>query len=227
VSAAGRDPEPSGAPVGDAGDGPRLEVAGLRAPGLGPLRLALAPGECVALRGPSGSGKTRLLRAVADLDPNEAQVRLDGAPRAALAPSLWRRRVGYLPVDSRWWLGTVAAHFPRPDADTLAALDLDARLLDRPVRELSSGERQRFALLRLLANDPRVLLLDEPTANLDAASARAAEALVAQHLASRRASALWVTHDAPQAQRVAAREIRIEQGRIAGTAPSPADAVTS
>ena len=62
----------------------------------------LDAGECVAVRGPSGSGKTQLLRAIADLDPNEGTVLLDGTPRETVPAPAWRRLVAYLPAEPGW-----------------------------------------------------------------------------------------------------------------------------
>jgi putative ABC transport system ATP-binding protein len=82
------------------------------------------------------------------------------------------------------------------------------------VARLSSGERQRFALLRLLANRPRVLLLDEPTANLDPDNVIRVEKLVATYMAAEGAGVLWVSHDPLQTTRVARRTLWMEAGRL-------------
>jgi ABC-type iron transport system FetAB ATPase subunit len=193
----------------------QLDVAGLRVDGVGPVDLWLAPGECLVLSGPSGAGKSRLLCAIADLDVHQGSVSCRGTAAEALAPSEWRRRVGMLAADSQWWGDRVDEHFRAPPpADALEALDLDARLLDAPVARLSSGERQRFALLRLLANRPRVLLLDEPTANLDPDNVGRVENLIADYTLSENAAVLWVSHDPLQISRVAHRRMRMQGGRL-------------
>jgi len=97
------------------------------------------------------------------------------------------------------------------------ALGLDARLLGEPVARLSSGERQRCALLRLLANEPQVLLLDEPTANLDPLSAQRVEAVVADYRQTRQAAVIWVSHDPAQIARVADRHLRFADGTLQET----------
>jgi ABC-type iron transport system FetAB ATPase subunit len=174
---------------------------------------ALAAGECLGLMGPSGAGKTRLLRAVADLDPHAGQAWLAGAARADMPAHRWRRQVAYLPAESGWWADTVGEHLPDPGAEALAALGLEPQVLEWPVSRLSSGERQRLALLRLLAAEPRVLLLDEPTANLDPGSATRVEALLLRQREQGRAL-LWVSHDEAQLRRVSARALRVLEGRL-------------
>jgi ABC-type iron transport system FetAB ATPase subunit len=155
-----------------------------------------------------------LLRAIADLDPHEGETWLDGAPCDAIAPAHWRRRVGLLPPDSGWWLPRAIDHFHDGYPLSLEALGLDAGLLGEPVARLSSGERQRLALLRLLANTPRVLLLDEPTANLDPASTRRVEAVIAEYRQRQQAAVIWVSHDPAQIARVADRHLRVSGSEL-------------
>jgi ABC-type iron transport system FetAB ATPase subunit len=193
----------------------QLDVVGLRVDGVGPVDLWLAPGECLVLSGPSGAGKSRLLRAIADLDVHTGSVSCRGLAAEALDPSEWRRRVGMLAADSQWWRDRVEEHFAAPPpSDELQALDLDESLLHEPVARLSSGERQRFALLRLLANRPRVLLLDEPTANLDPDNITRVENLMTDYISTESAAALWVSHNPLQMSRVAHRRMRMHAGRL-------------
>ncbi len=192
-----------------------LTVRDLRRSGLEPLSFVVNDGECVALMGPSGSGKSLLLRAVADLDPNQGQVSLDGQSREAKTGPCWRRRVMYLPAESGWWDERVVDHFSDWDA---AAPLLEALLLPQAARvwtvqQLSTGERQRLALVRALLLKPRVLLLDEPTSGLDSRATAAVERLIGERLQSGM-SALWVTHDATQAHRVGRRTLVLERGRV-------------
>ena len=90
---------------------PILQVCDLRTNLLKPASLSLSAGECIAVRGPSGSGKTLLLRAIADLDPNEGLVSLGGRDRSTIAGPEWRRLVGYVPAEPGWWADTVGEHF--------------------------------------------------------------------------------------------------------------------
>jgi len=192
-----------------------LAVERLRSPLLEPVSFELAAGECLPVSGPSGSGKTMLLRALADLDPNRGDVRLDGQARDAMPAPAWRRKVTYLPAEAGWWAETVGAHFADwPAAEpAVVALGLPAECRDWPISRLSTGERQRLALVRALVQKPRVLLLDEPTSGLDSAARTVVEEMISACLAAG-AAALWITHDDEQARRLAGRRLTVEQGRV-------------
>ena len=180
--------------------------------------LDLGRGERVSVEGASGVGKSQLLRAIADLDPNSGRVRLDGADRTAMSGPAWRGRVVYLASGAGWWSPRVAEHFEGADcrrraADLVPRLGLDEAALDWPVSRLSSGERQRLALVRALVREPRVLLLDEPTANLDEKTTAAVETLLAEIAAAGTAMAV-VTHSPDQATRLVDRRLRLADGRL-------------
>ena len=189
-----------------------LDVRGLHTELIGPLSLQVAPGECVSIGGVSGSGKSLLLRALADLDPYQGSVTLEGLQATDMAPARWRRRVQLLPAEPRWWAPRVGDHFEHRDPDAFAALGLPDEVWDWPVERLSSGEKQRLALLRALDRGPRVLLLDEPTANLDEANATAVEQQVARFCDEQGGMAVWVSHDQAQRTRVAGRHYRLGDG---------------
>jgi len=191
-------------------DGGDLIIDDLAIRGLGPVRLTVPAGTCVGISGPSGIGKSSLLRAVADMEPHEGRVRLGATARDSLAASEWRRRVGLLPSESAWWADDVAAHFLAPETVCPQVLGLREEVLTWPVKRLSSGERQRLSLLRLLDREPLALLLDEPTANLDEESIRLVESLILGYARERQAPVLWVGHARAQLKRVSGRVVSFD-----------------
>ena len=197
-----------------------LVVRGLSSPLLHHCHLTASGGEIVALRGTSGSGKSALLRAIADLDPNDGDVRLDDVSRSAMTGPQWRRHVRYVAAETAWWTDGVAEHFRAPD--TIAAMALDVGLpgdcMTWRVSRLSTGEKQRLGFLRAVEDNPPVLLLDEPTAALDAEAETAVERLILRHRSDGTAIVL-VTHSDGQADRLADRRIRIEGGRLSDDPP--------
>lgn len=197
-----------------------LQARELRGALSGPFDLELAPGRCTVLSGPSGIGKSLLLRMLADLDPNQGRVSLGGVSRESLPASTWRRLVTYVAAESGWWEDSVAAHFTDLDAvrPLLPQVNLDPSLLQAQVLQLSTGERQRLALLRALVQHPRFLLLDEPTAALDPASRDAVEQLLRRQR-EQGMGLLWVSHDADQAQRLADIHLRLDEQGLHEDAP--------
>ncbi len=193
----------------------RLEIQALQFLSRGPIDLTIESSECVSVMGASGSGKTLFLRALADLDAHEGSVRFDGTPCAATPAPEWRRRLGMLPPESAWWADDVAPHFPAGySGDELLALGFDRDILGFDVHRLSTGERQRLALARLLAIGPEALLLDEPTASLDADNVARVEALVERFCRGKEAPVIWVSHDREQARRVASRHFELRDGLL-------------
>ena len=192
-----------------------LQVRDLRTTILQPISFALSVGECMAVRGPSGAGKTLLLRALADLDPNEGLVTLEGRDRSTIAGPEWRRLVGYVPAEPGWWAETVGEHFAdwTAAAKFLKELGFSDETKTWPISRLSTGERLRLALVCALIVRPKVLLLDEPTAALDAAAVGAVEAMICSRIQAGLA-VLWVTHDTAQARRIADRQLVVEAGCV-------------
>ncbi|MDB5956522.1 ABC transporter ATP-binding protein [Ramlibacter sp.] len=194
-----------------------LEIREMRRLHVGPVSLRLGSGSCVSIEGASGSGKSVLLRMVADLDPHEGDCFLDGHACTATSAPAWRRMVTYVPADSGWWHERVGDHFART-ADLpqlLAAVGMDAAAAAWPVARLSTGERQRLALLRALHPGNRVLLLDEPTSGLDEQSRSQVEQLLRQ-LLDQGTAILLVTHDGALAQRMASERFEMRKGRLEG-----------
>ena len=181
-----------------------LKIQDIAVTGLEPVALDIAEGECIGITGDSGCGKTRLLRAIADMDEFEGDVRLGDISRQDMPAHEWRKQVCLLPAESQWWFDTVAPHF-NDEPDALASLGFAPEVMQWQLSRCSSGEKQRLAILRALANRPRVLLLDEPTANLDAENSRRVEALLADYLEENKAVAIWVSHNRAQLERVASQ----------------------
>ncbi|MCW2306239.1 ABC transporter ATP-binding protein [Rhodobium gokarnense] len=201
---------------------PRLSVRGLKTHTATVERLDVAAGEIVALTGPSGSGKSLILRAIADLDPAPGTVLLDGTDRNAMPAPDWRRKVGYLAAETGWWAERVGVHF----AARAAAAPLVERLgfpddvWDWEIARLSTGEKQRLGLARMLAGGPEVLLLDEPTSALDPEATTSVEALIEERL-SAGVAIILVTHDADQASRLARRHVTIRDARVTDAGGTP------
>ncbi len=207
--------------------------------------LALAPGEDVALIGPNGSGKTTLLRAlIGRVRPRAGEVLLDGRPLGAYSDRERARRVAMVPqtfatpfaftawevaalgrtpyVGAFGWLSRADRH-----AVDRALRDTDAaHLAERPFAELSGGERQRAVLAMALAQEPAVLLLDEPTTHLDLAHQLRTLALARELASSRGLAVLAVLHDVALAAAHFGRLVVIDRGRVVADG-APREVVTA
>jgi molybdate transport system ATP-binding protein len=207
---------------------------------LGSLRLEMAfsveEGEVVALLGPNGAGKTTLLRAIAGLVPFESgRVALDGTLLEDTATGAYvpteRRPIGFvfqdyllfphLTVLDNVAFGLRSRGVSRPASSEKAAQWLDrvglASYAGSKPAELSGGQRQRVALARALAPNPRLLLLDEPLAALDASTRAEVRRDLKRHLESFEGIRLVVTHDPLEAVALADRLIVMEQGHLVQT----------
>jgi ABC-type Fe3+/spermidine/putrescine transport system ATPase subunit len=206
-----------------------VTYAGVRA--LSGVDLGVAANEVVALLGPSGSGKSTLLHAVAGIvAPSAGEIWLAGhrvADRRSSVPPE-RRAVGMVFQNFALWphlcvLDTVAYPMRRAgwsrSAARAAAIELLDRLgigyvADRRPAELSGGEQQRVGLARALARNARLYLLDEPTAHLDTHLREAFQAEVLARCVDTGAAAVYATHDAAEALRLADRVALIDGGRL-------------
>ncbi len=200
-----------------------LEVQGLKVAHLQPVSFCLPARTLAILRGASGSGKSLLCRAIIDLIPSTGRVSCDRQLREALPAHRWRQQVQYLPAESQWWCDRVLDHFKQPlSGELLASLGLDQSLLAQDPLTLSSGQKQKLALLRSLENKPRVLLLDELGANLDALSRQQVLALVSHYLDRHQACALWICHDDAWLESATSRFV-LENGILTQLPTPPAD----
>jgi iron complex transport system ATP-binding protein len=200
-----------------------LEARNLSLPGrLEPATLTLDTGTLTCLVGPNGSGKTSLLHALAGIGRPSGTVEIAGEDVRNAPPGVRQRLLTFLPAarDVKWpltgddlvALGGGSAEAAR---GLKKALELDA-VADRRVDRLSTGERSRLLIARALAPCPRVLLLDEPTANLDPLwRIRLMEMLAASVRANGQA-ALVAIHDLDAAARHADRIIVMDGGRLVG-----------
>lgn len=197
------------------------------------LSIEVRRGERVALLGKSGSGKSTLLNLLGGLDhPTSGSLQVAGHDLERLnARGLARFRsaaVGIIfqsfnLISSRTALENVelpmifAGIAPRERRaaarKALEAVGLRARLDHRPA-QLSGGEHQRVAVARALVNRPEVLLADEPTGNLDSATAREVTALIDQHVREHRATLILVTHDEELAAECTDRVLRLKDGQL-------------
>ena len=196
------------------------------------IDLALQPGELVALVGPSGAGKSTLLHIAGLLErPSDGEVRIDGKECGGLSDDrrtqLRRVTLGFvyqfhhlLPEFSALenvvipqMIAGVARGAARTKAtELLRRVGLGERLGHRPAR-LSGGEQQRVAIVRALANDPKVLLADEPTGNLDHATAEGVMATLIDVTRATGLAALIATHNLELARRLD-RIVILEDGKL-------------
>jgi iron complex transport system ATP-binding protein len=194
-----------------------LRASNLSLPGrLFDVSIGIAEGELVCLVGPNGSGKTSLLHALAGIGRPSGQVAVAGVDPRDLGPALRPQALTYLPAarDLPWPLLARDLIALGGGGADLAALALGP-LLDRRVDTLSTGERSRVLIARALAPRPRLLLLDEPTANLDPLWQIRLMELVRDELKGPGRAALVAIHDLDSAARYADRILVMDKGRIA------------
>ena len=186
------------------------------------------------LFGPSGAGKTSIINMIAGLlRPDRGRIVLDDEvlfdDAAHIDLPAWRRRIGYVFQEGRLfphlsikhnldygrWMGGHAAD-PAAFAHVVELLAI-GHLLDRRPGKLSGGERQRVAVGRALLMRPRLLLLDEPLASLDAARKQDILPYLERLRDEARVPMIYVSHDAAEVKRIATRVMRVDAGRVVAT----------
>lgn len=199
---------------------------------LNDISLTVQEGDFLALLGPSGAGKSTLLRLFNGLDsPHGGTIQFRGRPLLEYDLPVLRKRVGMLFQAAVMVAGTVRDNLvliqrwerPRPQLPTtrlekaLEQVGLDKNILSQEAQLLSGGEQQRLALARVLLNAPEVLLLDEPTSNLDP---RLAQRILNRIEELRRRldlTVILVTHQPPLARKYARRIVFLQAGQILET----------
>ena len=192
------------------------------------LDWALVPGQVVGLLGRNGAGKTTLLECLLGLrEPQRGEVRLFGQPVAALDDAA-RARIGYVPQQSdlfEWLTPTqLLAYFrsfyPRWNPAKVDAL-LSRWQIDtaKPIGQLSGGQQQRLSIVRALAHEPDLLVLDEPVASLDPAGRRDFLRELVEQVLDRGTTVVFSTHILSDLERVAFNMAFLGHGRIVLQAP--------
>jgi len=191
---------------------------------LSSLDLNVQKGELVTIMGTSGSGKTTLLRLINRLSEiDSGNILLNGEDIRDYEPMELRRKIGMVFQVPVVFKGSVRDNLAfgmklwgtNIDIESLAMdVVIPNDLLDADAEQLSVGEKQRVCIARALANDPEMLLLDEPTSSLDALSAEKIEMLLLRLRSERNLTMLWVTHEREQAERIKGRRLILKDGKL-------------
>jgi len=200
------------------------EVAGVRI--VDNVTVTVPTGRVLVVVGPSGAGKSSFLRLLNRLDePTSGAVWFEGHDYRQIPPRELRRRVGMVTQTAYLFPGTLADNLrfgPLQHGIELPARTIDALLTEvglegrsrEDVAHLSGGEAQRVSLARALANEPAVLLLDEPTSSLDAEAKDEIEKLILGVVRRKQFTCVMVSHDLSQAARVADQIMVMNKGRV-------------
>jgi len=221
-------------------DGLHFSYSGSKEPALCDLSLEIPVGQVTAILGPNGSGKTTLLRVLLGvLRPARGQVLLAGQPRENYSRRQQSRLIGLVPQGEHVpfdysvleyvllgrapYLSPLEMPGETDRGIALQALDTVGlgHLRERPVPNLSAGERQLVAIARALAQDPAILLLDEPTAHLDLSN-QGHLLEIMRALAAKKVTQVFSTHDPNLAVAMADRTVLMRKGRILDAGPTEA-----
>lgn len=195
------------------------------------MTMGFRPGESVAIVGPNGAGKTTFIKCLAGIySPKAGEVLLDGKPLRGIAPRERARRIGYVPQMSaasfpltvtetvllgrkpyvRWGVGGEHLRVAERILDDLGL----SRMSDRYIDELSGGERQKVMLARAMAQEPDILMLDEPIAALDIRHQLSVLEKVRQLVRRDGILSIAILHDLELASRFADRIVLMRDGRL-------------
>ena len=202
----------------------KVNNTGVKTQILGSLDLKVNKGELITIMGASGSGKSTLLRLINRLSEIDSGIiLLNGNDIRSHVPMELRRKIGMvfqvpivfkgsvrdnLAFGIKLWGGNTVIKTLSRDAG------IPEDLLDADAGQLSIGEKQRVCIARALANQPEILLLDEPTSSLDAVSAQRIEKLLLGMQKERDLTILWVTHEKEQVERIGGRRLILRDGRL-------------
>jgi len=211
---------------------------------LGPITLSVARGECWAIVGPNGAGKSTLLRLMAGLyKPHAGKISLGGAALDEMPGRLRARRMAFLPQNPPTHLDlsvrdiVLMGRFPHRSlglfdsaedyriADRAMAITRTLGFADRPMATLSGGEAQRVHVAAALAQEPQIVLLDEPTASLDIQHQLAIFQILGDRASSDGLAVVVVTHDVNLAAQFCSHVLLLHEGRTVATGP-PAEVLT-
>ena len=199
----------------------QLKLVNFNCHTLSPINLELKHNETISISGESGTGKSLLLRAIADLIPHKGECYIDDIEVNDIAANKWRNQVAYFTAESQWWFDTIGEHFNLPLTQQMESflkeIGFNKEVFTWDVMRCSTGERQRLAIIRLLINEPNVLLLDEPTANLDSENTKRVEQIIEEYQRLSNCSIVWVSHNASQKKRVSQRQFEIINAELVET----------
>lgn len=193
----------------------------------------IAKGKITTLVGPSGAGKTTLFRLCNGLiSPTKGDILIEGKSIQSYEPTSLRRKVGLALQSATMLNGTVFQNLALPKElieeqlteeeakDFLTSVSLNSNLINKDIKELSGGERQKVSIARTLVNRPEILLLDEITSSLDRVSKQEIEELIIKINKDFHVTIIWITHNLKQATKIGEDTWVMMDGRLLETGKS-------